>query len=108
VEVWLNRYLELRQRGWEHGLFSLDAHLKNFGIRDDEILLLDLGGLTDDWREVESRLSVEEVVAQPHIQLGLGDILGPEPDLAARFNLRWKEIVCREGVLRHWPSPPES
>jgi len=102
VEEWLERFLELRQRGWRRGLFSLDAHLKNFGVSGDRIVLLDAGGLTDRWEEVERRLELEEVIAQPHIQLGLGDVLGGQPEMARRFDRRWKEIVSREGVERHW------
>jgi hypothetical protein len=108
VEQWLDRYLELRQAGWQQGLFSMDAHLKNFGVRGNSIVLLDPGGLTDNWAEIESRLSVEEVVAEPHIQLGLGEILALKPEIAARFNARWKDTVCREGVLRNWPTDPPS
>jgi hypothetical protein len=104
VEQWLDRFLELRQEGWRRGLFSVDAHLKNFGVTGDRIVLLDPGGLTDNWTEVEERLSFEEVVAEPHIQLGLGALLGARPDIAARFNSRWKKTVSRAGVRQHWPS----
>lgn len=102
VERWLNRFLELRQAGWQRGLFSVDAHLKNFGVTGDRIVLLDTGGLTNRWREIEGRLAYEEVVAQPHIQLGLGPILAPRPDIARRFDARWKAIVNREVVRSHW------
>ena len=83
-------------------MFSLDAHLKNFGVSGERIVLLDAGGLTDRWEEVERRLELEEVIAQPHIQLGLGDVLGGQAEMARRFDRRWKEIVSREGVERHW------
>jgi hypothetical protein len=105
VERWLDRFLELRQAGWQRGLFSVDAHLKNFGVTGDRIVLLDTGGLTNRWREIEGRLAYEEVVAQPHIQLGLGPILAARPDIARRFDERWKAIVNREVVRRHWPAP---
>ena len=62
VEHWLDRLLELRQSGWQRGLFSTDAHLKNFGVTGDRVVLIDAGGLTDNWAEVESRLEFEEVV----------------------------------------------
>ncbi|MDX1978787.1 MAG: hypothetical protein SFV51_00860 [Bryobacteraceae bacterium] len=103
VERWLDRFLTLRQSGWRRGLFSTDAHLKNFGVIGDRIVLLDAGGLTDRWQEIEERLTFEEVVAQPHIQLGLGPFLGARPDIAARFNTRWKSVVNRETVRELWP-----
>jgi len=103
IEPWLDRFLNLRQEGWRRGIFSLDAHLKNFGVIGERIVLLDAGGLTDRWEDVESRLEFEAVVSQPHIQLGLGDVLGGRPDIARRFDRRWKAIVSRAGVERHWP-----
>ena len=104
VETWLNRFLDLRTSGWERGVFSTDAHLKNFGVTGDRIVLLDPGGLTNKWHDVEDRLSVEEVVTEPHIQLGLGPVLGSRPDIAARFNAAWKALVTRSGVRSHWPA----
>lgn len=103
IEQWLDRLLDLRQSGWKRGLFSVDAHLKNFGVLGDRVVLLDSGGLTDRWREIEHRLAFEEVVEQPHIQLGLGPLLGARPDIAGRFDARWKAIVNLEVVKRHWP-----
>ena len=103
LRIWLNRFLDLRQSGWQRGLFSLDAHLKNFGVAGDRIVLLDAGGLTDRWHEVHERLVFEEVVSQPHVQLGLGPVLAKFPSIASEFDTRWKEIVNRETVLRHWP-----
>jgi hypothetical protein len=104
VEHWLGLFLELRRAGWRRGLFSLDAHLKNFGVVGDRVVLLDSGGLTDDWQEVSRQLEVEEVMAEPHIRLGLGRILATRPDIAARFNERWKAMVNRESVSGHWPA----
>jgi len=103
IEIWLDRFLELRQSGWRRGIFSLDAHLKNFGVAGDRIVLLDSGGLTDRWHEVHERLIFEEVIAQPHVQLGLGAVLARCPAIAAAFDARWKEIVNRESVRSHWP-----
>jgi hypothetical protein len=103
LEQWLERFLELRQAGWKRGLFSVDAHLKNFGVTGDRVVLLDPGGLTDHWAEIESRLCFEEVAAEPHIQLGLGSILGSCPEIARRFDARWKAIVNRDRVRSHWP-----
>jgi hypothetical protein len=103
VEQWLERFLALRQSGWRRGVFSVDAHLKNFGVTGERVVLLDAGGLTDTWAEIESRLCFEEVASEPHIQLGLGCVLGARPDLAARFNARWREIVNAAEVRRYWP-----
>jgi hypothetical protein len=103
IQLWLNRFLDLRTSGWQLGIFSLDSHLKNFGIAGGRIVLLDTGGLTDRWHEVHARLVFEEVVAQPHVQLGLGAILAGCPEIAEAFDTRWKEIVNRETVRRHWP-----
>lgn len=103
LEQWLERFLDLRQSGWRLGLFSMDAHLKNFGIIGDRIVLLDTGGLTNRWREIENRLVFEEVVTQPHIQLGLGPLLAGRPEIANRFDARWKAIVNRTFVRRLWP-----
>ncbi len=104
LEEWLDRFLELRPEGWRRGVFSVDAHLKNFGVHRNRIVLIDAGGLTDDWVEIESRLTFEEVVNEPHIQLGLGAVLGARPDIADRFNKRWKAVVNRSEVRRHWPA----
>ncbi len=106
LDTWLDRFLAFRQTGWQHGLFSVDAHLKNFGVTGERIVLLDTGGLTDRWKDIEARLSFEEVVAQPHIQLGLGPILASRPDIADRFDARWKAVVNRDRILLHWPSDP--
>ena len=106
VERWLDRFLALRPMGWQLGLFSVDAHLKNFGVCGDRILLLDTGGLTNRWAEVEERLAFEEVVGQPHIQLGLGPVLGARPEIAQRFNDRWRMVVNRDVISDHWPGKP--
>ncbi len=103
VKLWLDRFLALRQTGWQRGLFSLDAHLKNFGVAGDRIVLIDPGGLTDRWQDVHERLVFEEVISQPHVQLGLGAVLAPCPAIAQEFDRRWKEIVNRETVRRNWP-----
>lgn len=103
LEQWLNRFLDLRRSGWSLGLFSVDAHLKNFGVIESRVVLLDSGGLTDRWTEIEDKLSFEEVVTQPHIQLGLGALLASRPDIAGRFNARWKATVNREVLRDLWP-----
>jgi hypothetical protein len=104
ISVWLDRLLELRQSGWQRGLFSVDAHLKNFGVTGDRLVLLDPGGLTDAWSEVSERLAFEEQLPEPHVRLGLKGALASRPDIADRFNARWKHVVCQAGVLRHWPT----
>lgn len=103
LEALLGRFLDLRQEGWQRGLFSVDAHLKNFGVCGDRIVLLDTGGLTDRWRDIERRLEFEEVVQQPHLQLGLGPVLQQRPDIADRFNARWKAVVNASVVRDRWP-----
>jgi hypothetical protein len=65
--------------------------------------LIDAGGLTNVWTEIDTRLSFDQRVAEPHAQLGLAALLDGRPDIAARFNARWKAIVSRDGVRRHWP-----
>jgi hypothetical protein len=104
IESWLDRFLEVRQTGWSLGLFSTDAHLKNFGIIGDRIVLIDAGGLTDRWSEIGSKLDIEEVVTEPHIQLGLGRCLGRHPEIAHRFNEKWKSTVNRDTVKELWPT----
>jgi hypothetical protein len=103
VEEWLERLLDLRQAGWQRGLFSMDTHLKNFGVIGDRVVLVDTGGLTKRWSEIAQRLSSEQAAAEPHAQLGLERVLAPRPDIAERFNARWKDVVSRSGVLRNWP-----
>jgi hypothetical protein len=104
LELWLNRFLELRRAGWQRGVFSLDAHLKNFGVTEDRVVLLDPGGLTNDWAEVEDRLKFEREVRKPHSQLGLGPLLRPHPEIAERFDATWRSSVNFEEVRRHWPA----
>jgi hypothetical protein len=106
VELWLNRFLEVRQTGWQLGVFSVDAHLKNFGVIGERIVLIDAGGLTNRWSDIAARLSKEEVIEAPHVQLGLSRALAARPDVASRFDERWKSLVNRESVSRHWPEDP--
>lgn len=103
IEDWLNRLLDLRQSGWRHGLFSADAHLKNFGVIGWRVVLLDTGGLTNRLGEIERCLENEERIEQPHIRLGLGPLLAPRPDIARRFNERWRAVVNRENLRELWP-----
>lgn len=103
IEEWLERLLGLRQAGWRRGLFSVDTHLKNFGVIGDRVVLLDAGGLTMKWSEIEQRLNSQRAAEDPHVQLGLQRILAPRPDIAERFNSRWKEVVNQSEVLRNWP-----
>jgi hypothetical protein len=105
VELWLNRWLALRQAGWQRGVFSLDTHLKNFGISGDRVVLLDPGGLTRDWSAIEQRLTYEGAVVSPHRQLGLGSLLKGHPEIARRFDAHWKAVVNPATVMHHWPTP---
>jgi hypothetical protein len=106
VETWLNRFLEVRQKGWQRGIFSVDAHLKNFGVIGNRVVLLDTGGLTDRWSDIAARLTRDEQVEEPHVQLGLEKVLADRPDVAERFNERWKATVNRDAVLDNWPDSP--
>jgi hypothetical protein len=103
LEQWLDRFVDFRKAGWQRGVFSVDAHLKNFGVCEDRVVLIDAGGLTNSWSEIDTRLNFDQHVAEPHAQLGLADLLDGRPDIAARFNARWKAIVSHAGVRRYWP-----
>jgi hypothetical protein len=103
LEQWLGRLLQTRQAGWRRGLFSLDAHLKNFGTIGERIVLLDTGGLTNRWPEVEQRLRIEESMAEPHVRLGLGPMLAEHPEIALRFDQRWKDTINPAVVRECWP-----
>lgn len=103
VELWLTRFLELRQAGWQRGLFSVDAHLKNFGVIGERIVLLDTGGLTNRWGDINARLSRDEKIEEPHVGLGLEAVLANQPELARRFNEHWKSTVNRDTVHELWP-----
>jgi len=105
LEEWLNRLLQVRQDGWSRGLFSLDAHLKNYGAIGERIVLLDTGGLTDKWSEVKRHLEAEESIAQPHVRLGLGALLTDHPEIADRFDRCWRATVNLEVVRKRWPHP---
>jgi hypothetical protein len=103
LEEWLDRLLQRRQEGWRLGLFSLDAHLKNYGAIGERIVLLDAGGLTNRWREVEERLAAEESMAPPHVRLGLGALLADHSEIAQRFDERWKAGINSTVVRECWP-----
>ncbi|MBI4890757.1 MAG: hypothetical protein HY821_09050 [Acidobacteria bacterium] len=103
VEIWLERLLELRRAAWRRGVFSVDAHLRNFGVVHSRVVLLDAGGLTDRWEEVEQHLAKLAAAAQPHVEMGLGEILRDAPSVARRFDEKWKESVNREAVSYYWP-----
>jgi hypothetical protein len=106
VELWLNRFLDTRQAGWRRGVFSVDAHLKNFGVAGERVVLLDPGGLTNRWQDIERRLRFEESRGEPHVRLGLRRLLEPRPDMATRFNERWRATVNVERILQNWPGEP--
>ena len=103
IELWLERFLELRRSGWRRGVFSMDPHLKNYGIIGDRVVLLDAGGLTDHWPEIDDRLSGQDELAAPHERLGLEMTLRERPDIAQRFDDRWRAIVNVDTVRSHWP-----
>ncbi len=103
IRFWLDRFLETRQAGWKKGLFSVDAHLNNFGIIGERIVLLDSGGLTDRWDHVAAQLEREEGGVEPHVRLGLAGVLSEAPELAREFDERWKVTVNRDAVREFWP-----
>jgi len=103
IELWLDRFIESRRAGWERGVFSLDPHLKNYGIVDDRVVLLDEGGLTDEWPQIEERLDAQEDFGAPHERLGLAMTLRDRPDISQRFDAHWREIVNSDVVRKHWP-----
>ncbi len=103
IEILLQRFLASRRRAWEHGVFSLDAHLKNFGVLGDRIVLLDMGGLTNRWPDIAERLKIMDDFLSPHARLGLEETLRDRPDIAERFDEQWRANVNAEEVLRHWP-----
>lgn len=102
IEVWLDRLLVARQEGWRRGVFSLDAHLKNFGVTADRVVLLDTGGLTNKWEDVEARFRAEDPFLGPHERLGLEYTLRDRPDIADRFNVKWRAVVNAGAVQSHW------
>ncbi len=101
-EHWLEQLLQTRQSGWRLGLFSLDAHLKNYGIVQGRVVLIDPGGLTNQLADIEEKLARELNGADPHIRLGLEPLLADHPEIAARFNARWREAVNPEVLRELW------
>jgi hypothetical protein len=108
IEVWLERFLELRQAGWSRGVFSLDAHLKNYGVMDDRVVLLDTGGLTNRWSDIVERLGLQDEFVSPHAELGLDMTLRDRPDIAERFDARWRAVVNPAAVRSIWPPAPRA
>ncbi len=98
IEAWLVRYLELRRAAWQRGVFSLDPHLKNFGVTQDRVVLLDAGGLTNVWPEIAENLRRDDELTPPHVRLGLDSTLRDRPDIADRFDAEWKATVRSDVV----------
>jgi len=103
IQIWLDRFLASRRSAWERGVFSLDAHLKNFGVLGDRVVLLDSGGLTNRWPDIENRLKIMDDFLSPHARLGLEETLRDRPDIAERFDEQWRASVNPEEVRRYWP-----
>jgi len=103
IETWLDRFIDLRTSGWKRGVFSMDPHLKNYGVIGDHVVLIDAGGLTDNWTEIEERLAVPDEFSSPHERLGLEMTLRDRPDIAGRFDERWSATVSAQAVRSHWP-----
>jgi len=73
-------------------VFSLDTHLKNYGVMDERVVLLDTGGLTNRWSDIEERLKSQHEFLSPHAGLGLEMTLRDRPDIASgltRGGERW-------------------
>ena len=78
----------------------MDPHLKNFGVVADRVVLLDAGGLTNNWNEIEKKLLIQEdEFDSPHVRLGLEMTLRDRPDISGRFDDRWRALVNPESVL---------
>jgi hypothetical protein len=103
IGEWLERFLELRQAGWRRGVFSLDHHLKNYGVMGERVVLLDTGGLTNRWSDIEERLGLEHEFLSPHAGLGLEMTLRDRPDIAEWFDARWRATVNLASVRSLWP-----
>ncbi len=106
VERWLERLLELRRAGWRRGVFSVDAHLKNFGVIQSRVVLIDPGGLTDRWDDVERHLASMDRNGPVARQFGLEEILAGEPGLAQRLEARWRELTAPQSLRDLWPARP--
>lgn len=106
VERWLERLLELRRAGWRRGVFSVDAHLKNFGVIQSRVVLIDSGGLTDRWEDVEQHLGLMAKNGPAARQFGLEEILAGAPGLAERFEARWRELTAPQSLRDLWPVRP--
>jgi len=104
VERWLERLLELRRAGWRRGVFSVDAHLKNFGVIQSRVVLIDSGGLTDRWEDVEKHLASMAKNGPAARQFGLEEILAGAPELAERFEARWRELTSARTLRDLWPA----
>jgi hypothetical protein len=102
IEVWLERFLDLRRSGWKRGVFSMDPHLKNYGVIADRVVLLDAGGLTDNWSEIDKRLGFQDEFDNPHVRLGLEMTLRDRPDISQRFDARWRATVNPEALRNYW------
>ena len=103
IQVWLDRLLAARRSGWRLGVFSLDAHLKNFGVLGDRVVLLDTGGLTNRWPDIEKRLKLVDEFLSPHARLGLELTLRDRPDIAERFDEQWRATVNADEIRKLWP-----
>jgi len=108
VEACLESFLKFRKAGWQQGVLSLDPHLKNYGVIGARVVLLDAGGLTNNWREIEARLDAEDDYESPHVRLGLEMTLRDRPDIAQRFDERWRATVNARSVREHWPTSQSS
>lgn len=108
MRMWLQKFVELRRSGWSRGVYSVDAHLKNFGVTEDRVVLLDAGGLTDHIEEVAAHLEKVDRFGRPHEELGLGPVLAGLPEIAGWFDALWRSSVNIAAVRQVWPTRPAS
>jgi hypothetical protein len=59
--------------------------------------------LTNNWSDIQKRLGPTDEFDSPHVKLGLEMTLRDRPDIAERFDARWRATVSAEAVRNSWP-----
>ena len=76
---------------------------------DQRVVLLDTGGLTNRWSDIEERLGLEDEFLSPHAGLGLEMTLRDRPDIAECVSTRaGGRLVNPAAVRRIWPAAPRA
>jgi hypothetical protein len=73
----------------------------NYGLLDGDIVVLDVGSLTDDPLLIRRALSASELTLD-HIEETLKAVTSPEH--AARFRNGLCRLLAVSSVRRHWPT----